>query len=95
MCGQGIYAVDTNGNHIASPNPVILYHELSHAFRYAMGQLKSNEEESAATDENDMRSQLALVREIHRTTTEAVALAVTVPGAMAVSMEDRQVAVAR
>jgi hypothetical protein len=53
---------------LQTPNPVILYHELSHAFRIVNnGQLavtaacnpSSPEEHAAIVDENDMRTQLA------------------------------------
>ena len=59
-CGQGIYMFDTDGNHISSPNPTILYHELSHAFRAATGTQATNDEPPAETDENVMRSELGV-----------------------------------
>ncbi|HVB63412.1 MAG TPA: hypothetical protein VNE17_01690 [Nitrolancea sp.] len=51
---------DVDGNHISTPNPVILYHELSHAFRAATGTTQPNDEIPAETDENVMRSELGL-----------------------------------
>jgi hypothetical protein len=59
-CGAGLALFDINGNHITDPNPVILYHELSHAFRKATGTQASNDEIPAETDENVLRSQLGL-----------------------------------
>ncbi len=53
---------------LATPNPVILYHELSHAFRIVTNALlaltagcnpSSPEENAAITDENDLRNQIA------------------------------------
>jgi hypothetical protein len=61
---------------LQSPNPVILYHELSHALRTATkaslsttasGCAASPEEAAAETDENDMRDQLGIP---HRDTTD-------------------------
>lgn len=59
-----------SGNYdLQTPNPVILYHELSHAFRIctssqlsqaATGCTASPEEAAAETDENDMRTQLGI-----------------------------------
>src|SRR5262249_22612319 len=53
-----------------SPNPVILYHELSHALRTATNSTLptsrsctgSQEEQAAERDENDMREQLGVPR---------------------------------
>jgi hypothetical protein len=54
---------------LQTPNPVILYHELSHAFHIVNNTLlaltagcnpSSPEENAAITDENDMRNQLAV-----------------------------------
>lgn len=59
-CGKGLACFDTGGNHISTPNPVILYHELSHAFRAATGTQQPNDEPPAETDENVLRSQLGL-----------------------------------
>jgi hypothetical protein len=56
----GIFTFDTGGNPITTPNPVILYHELSHALRGAMGTTQPNDEIPARTDENVMRTALAL-----------------------------------
>jgi len=58
--GSGIFMFDVDGNHISTPNPVILYHELSHAFRAATGTTQPNDEIPAETDENVMRSELGL-----------------------------------
>lgn len=58
--GAGIFMYDIDGNQIASPNPVILYHELSHAYRAATGTTQPNDEPPAETDENVMRSELGL-----------------------------------
>ncbi|HXO30265.1 MAG TPA: hypothetical protein VOA80_23155, partial [Thermoanaerobaculia bacterium] len=65
-CAKG----QVSGNYdLQTPNPVILYHELSHAFRdathtslslAATGCAASPEEAAAETDENDMRTQLGL-----------------------------------
>ncbi len=59
-CGAGLAAFDTGHNHITSPNPVILYHELSHALRRANGTTQTNDEIPAETDENVMRGVLGL-----------------------------------
>ncbi|MEO8166024.1 MAG: hypothetical protein ABI619_11580, partial [Betaproteobacteria bacterium] len=59
-CGAGLAAFDTDGNLIASPNPVILYHELSHAFREVTGTQEDNDEPLATIDENVMRGVLGL-----------------------------------
>jgi hypothetical protein len=59
-CGSGIFVFDTSGNHITAPNPVILYHELSHAFRAATGTTQTNDEPPAETDENVLRTELRL-----------------------------------
>jgi hypothetical protein len=59
-CGQGIFVFDTGNNHISLPNPVILYHELSHAFRAGQGTTQTNDEPPAETDENVLRTQLGL-----------------------------------
>jgi hypothetical protein len=58
--GAGFFVFDTGGNHITFPNPVILYHELSHAFRVATGTTQPNDEIPAETDENVLRAQLGL-----------------------------------
>ena len=59
----------TNGTlDLQTPNPVILYHELSHAFRIVTNALNalsptcnpsSPEENAAITEENDLRTQIA------------------------------------
>lgn len=68
-CGAGITLVDVDGNAISAPNPVILYHELSHAFHAAIDQLPfpqtecpgiTSDEPAAEIDENVMRAQLGL-----------------------------------
>ncbi|HEY6291923.1 MAG TPA: hypothetical protein VI455_10240 [Terriglobia bacterium] len=67
--GQGIDAFDTAGNPIQTPNAVILYHELSHAYHYALGQIpfpqtacpgNTTDEPAAEIDENVMRAELGL-----------------------------------
>ena len=67
--GQGIETFDTSGNPIATPNGVILYHELSHAFHFALGQVpfpqtacpgNTTDEPAAEIDENVMRTELGL-----------------------------------
>jgi hypothetical protein len=66
--GAGIALFDTDGNPISTPNPVILYHELSHAFHGAMNQIPfdttlcsndtTSDEPAATVDENVMRGVL-------------------------------------
>jgi hypothetical protein len=65
-CAKGLVSQQYD---LQSPNPVILYHELSHAFRIctnsslslsASGCAASPEEAAAETDENDMRTQLGI-----------------------------------
>jgi hypothetical protein len=58
--GAGIATFDTSNNPITTPNPVILYHELSHAFRGVTGTNAANDEPPAITDENDLRAVLGL-----------------------------------
>jgi hypothetical protein len=67
--GQGIALFDTNGDAIQSPNAVILYHELSHAFHRAINQSPfpqtacpgdTTDEPAAEIDENVLRAQLGL-----------------------------------
>src|SRR5450756_849663 len=59
--GQGIVGFDIAGKRITTPNPVILYHELSHAFRAAQKQTDPNNDEiPAEKDENVMRGVLGL-----------------------------------
>ncbi|GAA5191170.1 hypothetical protein GCM10023322_47920 [Rugosimonospora acidiphila] len=58
--GAGIWVVDDDGNHIVDPNPVILYHELSHSLHAATGTLQANDEPAAETDENVMRDRLGI-----------------------------------
>ena len=68
---------EVSGNFdVPFPNPVILYHELSHAFRIASsailslaaaGCAASPEEMAAEVDENDMRDQMGIA---HRDTTD-------------------------
>ena len=68
-CGKGIATFDVNGNAITTPNPVILYHELSHAFHFATGQIpfpqtacpgNTTDEPAAEIDENVLRGELGL-----------------------------------
>jgi hypothetical protein len=68
-CGKGLALYDTGHNTIATPNPVILYHELSHAFHFATNQLpfpqtacpgNTTDEPAAEIDENVLRTQLGL-----------------------------------
>ena len=67
--GQGIALFATNGDAIQSPNAVILYHELSHAFHRAINQSPfpqtvcpgiTTDEPAAHIDENVLRAQLGL-----------------------------------
>ena len=61
--GQHYFVVDVDGNRISFPNPVLLFHELSHAFHIAIGDMspdKAEAEFQAITDENALRSQLDL-----------------------------------
>jgi hypothetical protein len=59
--GAGIVGFDITNKRITTPNPVLLYHELSHAFRAAKHQTDPvNDEIPAETDENVMRSELGL-----------------------------------
>jgi hypothetical protein len=59
-CGEGVFNFDIAGNKISKPNPVVLYHELSQAFRAATNTQAANDEIPAETDENVLRSQLGL-----------------------------------
>jgi hypothetical protein len=67
--GAGIAGFDTGNNPIATPNCVILYHELSHAFHRAINQHPfpqtacpgdTTDEPAAEIDENVMRTELGL-----------------------------------
>src|SRR5262249_50104301 len=67
--GKGIAAFDKSGNAIQTPNAVILYHELSHAFHNAINQQPfpqtdcpgdMTDEPAAEIDENVMRTELGL-----------------------------------
>jgi hypothetical protein len=62
--GQGIFTIGLDGHtHIATPNPVVLYHEMSHAFHDLKGTVaptSAAEEQAAETDENVMRDQIGL-----------------------------------
>lgn len=59
--GAGIVAFDIAGHRITTPNPVLLYHELSHAFRAARQETDPvNDEIPAEKDENVMRDALGL-----------------------------------
>jgi hypothetical protein len=66
--GQGIGAIGQDGSTIIqTPNEVVLYHELSHAFHFQKGIVGDTEEEeevAATTDENVMRSQLNLAHRL-------------------------------
>jgi hypothetical protein len=68
-CGAQITTFDVNGNKITTPNPVILYHELSHAFHIAINQTpfpqnacpgNTTDEPAAEIDENVLRTALGL-----------------------------------
>ncbi|MET9861920.1 CFI-box-CTERM domain-containing protein [Streptomyces smyrnaeus] len=67
--GNGVWTVGQDGTHISTPGPVMLYHELSHAHRYATQTTASSEaqeEINATVDENVMRGVMALPpRDIH------------------------------
>lgn len=79
QAGGGGYCLkgEASGKYdLQTPNPVLLYHELSHAFRdatnsslsrTASGCAASPEEHAAEVDENDMRDQLGTP---HRDTTD-------------------------
>ena len=62
--GSGIFTIGLDGStHIPTPNPVILYHEMSHAFHFLRGTVAATsalEEQAAETDENVMRDQMGL-----------------------------------
>jgi hypothetical protein len=70
--GAGIACVDTSNNPISTPTPVVLYHELSHAYHDAINQNPfpipsgtcptppTDDEPAAEIDENVLRSQLGL-----------------------------------
>jgi len=61
--GDGIFTITPNGSRIPTPNPVILYHELAHALRFANDQHSNDEtieERAAETQENLMRHKLGL-----------------------------------
>jgi hypothetical protein len=62
--GSGIFTIGLDGHtHIPTPNPVVLYHEMSHAFHQLRGTVAATpalEEQAAETDENVMRDQLHL-----------------------------------
>ena len=67
--GQGICVFDTSGNPISTPNVVILYHELSHAYHFALNQVPfpqsqcpavTDDEPAAEIDENVLRDELGL-----------------------------------
>lgn len=75
--GVCLHAQDTNAYDLPLPNSVLLYHELSHGYHIALGDLlsletddpcnnASPEEQRAMQDENDMRTQIG---ERLRTTT--------------------------
>jgi hypothetical protein len=56
--GQTYFVLDTNGNPTSMPLPVILYHELAHAFHYIQGDHTG--EPQVQADENSFRAQLDL-----------------------------------
>jgi hypothetical protein len=67
--GQGMQVFDTSGNAIPDPGPVVLYHELSHAFHNAINQNpfpqtacpgNTSDEPAAEIDENVMRTELGI-----------------------------------
>jgi hypothetical protein len=67
--GQGMFVFDTGGNAIPDPSPVVLYHELSHAFHAAIQQNpfpqnacpgNTTDEPAAEIDENVLRTQLGI-----------------------------------
>lgn len=60
--GAGIATRDTANNPISTPNPVVLYHEMSHAFHILSGTFQPNgaDEPPARMDENVLRGQLNL-----------------------------------
>ncbi|WEJ99220.1 MAG: hypothetical protein P0Y59_20140 [Candidatus Sphingomonas phytovorans] len=67
--GQGLALYDVGGHAIQTPNAVILYHEMSHAFHNALNQIpfpqsacpgNTSDEPAAEIDENVLRTQLGL-----------------------------------
>ncbi|MDQ3934065.1 MAG: hypothetical protein M3340_05470, partial [Actinomycetota bacterium] len=56
----GYFVHDTGGNQIVFPNSVLLFHELSHAFHLNAGTLAAAPEPQAITEENWLRSALAI-----------------------------------
>jgi hypothetical protein len=78
--GQGIDCFDIHRNPIQTPNAVILYHELSHAYHYAIDQEPfaqnqcpriPTDEPAAEIDENVLRRQLGLcLRDVYNHDTE-------------------------
>lgn len=67
--GKGLALFDKDKNAIQTPNAVILYHELSHAFHNALNQIpfpqttcpgNTTDEPAAEIDENVLRTQLGL-----------------------------------
>jgi hypothetical protein len=70
--GAGIRCFDTSANPISTPGPVVLYHELSHAYHFALNQFPypqdvcsgasfvGSDEPAAELDENQMRQELGL-----------------------------------
>src|SRR5260370_37940811 len=67
--GAGVWAVGTDGSHIVFPTTVMLYHELSHAYRIADNTWVADiaiEEAAVITDENVLRAELGIpLRDIH------------------------------
>jgi hypothetical protein len=58
--GKNYYVLDKVGNRISFPGAIILAHELSHAFHFAKGDISSDPEVQAETDENSFRDQVGL-----------------------------------
>lgn len=59
--GHGITVPQLGGGpEVATPNPVVLYHELSHAFRRATNTTQTDDEVPAINDENVLRPLLGL-----------------------------------
>lgn len=92
--GAGIATFDTSNNPIPTPNPVIVYHELSHALHAATGTTASTsaaEEVAAEKDENDERTALGCpLRDVnnHNGACGGVPTACgTVPGSGGVTVE--------
>ncbi|MBB5460512.1 hypothetical protein [Paraburkholderia sp. Cpub6] len=48
-CGKGNFGLDSQGNHITTPNLIILFHEFSHAFRAVTGTNQASNEPPTAS----------------------------------------------